>query len=81
MINDCLNCSKLEQLSQELEDMRRRLVQVRGGKLAAEKEAATLRTALEWIDNHDQSHKDNGGDPYWFADNAPAVARRALYGS
>ena len=35
-------------------------------------------TTLFWIANHDQTMKPNGGDPEWFAEQAPIRARRAL---
>jgi hypothetical protein len=35
-------------------------------------------TTLLWIANHDQTMKPNGGDPEWFAEQAPIRARRAL---
>jgi hypothetical protein len=36
------------------------------------------RTALLWIVAHDQTMRPNGGDPEWFAEEAPYRARKAL---
>ena len=41
-------------------------------------EVGRLRTALQWIADNDQGEKRNGGDPEWFSEQAPTVARKAL---
>jgi len=64
----------------EVERLRKELVRMRAEKWAVEKEAEQLRMGLEWIDSHDQTKRPNGGDPEWFAEQAPIRARRALYG-
>jgi hypothetical protein len=72
--------AEVERLRAELEEARRQLCGNREGRWAAEKEAERLRQTLEWVDEHDQTRRPNGGDPEWFAEQAPIRARKALYG-
>ncbi len=63
-----------------LGETRQQLADIRAQKWVVEHENAQLRNALEWIDDHDQTRRPNGGDPEWFAEQAPIRARKALYG-
>lgn len=67
------------QLRTQLEQAREQLCSNRQGRWEAEKEAKCLRETLEWINEHDQTKLRNGGDPEWFAEQAPSRARKALY--
>lgn len=44
----------------------------------SEAKVERLRAALQWVADHDQSARPNGGDPQWFAEQAPIRARKAL---
>lgn len=61
-----------------LDEARRQLCENRAEKWRLENEVETLRAALQWIVDHDQTEKPNGGDPEWFAEQAPIRARKAL---
>jgi len=71
---------EVEKLRAQLEEVRQQLCDIRAQKWVVEHEAAQLRNGLEWIDDHDQTRRPNGGDPEWFAEQAPIRARKALYG-
>jgi hypothetical protein len=57
-------CAEVERLRRECDDL--------------EAIVGNYRTALLWIVAHDQTMRPNGGDPEWFAEQAPIRARRAL---
>jgi hypothetical protein len=38
----------------------------------------TANLALQWMADNDQTARSNGGDPYWYAEQAPRRAREAI---
>lgn len=72
--------AEVKRLRDQLDGIRQQLCDIRAQKWVVEHEAAQLRNGLEWIDDHDQTRRPNGGDPEWFAEQAPIRARKALYG-
>ena len=61
----------IEELQAEVERLRRECDDL-------EAIVGNYRTALLWIVAHDQTMRPNGGDPEWFAEQAPYRARKAL---
>jgi hypothetical protein len=61
----------IEELQAEVERLRRECDDL-------EAIVGNYRTALLWIVAHDQTMRPNGGDPEWFAEEAPYRARKAL---
>ena len=63
--------TEVERLQAEVERLRRECDDL-------EAIVGNYRTALLWIVAHDQTMRPNGGDPEWFAEEAPYRARKAL---